>query len=400
VTRFAHLSDLHVGGFQKSLLRKKEEETIGEFVQTCLTEKVEFVVMSGDVFDSNIPPISQAVKLSKHLKAMKESGVRIYAIYGNHDFSATKTSLLELLDADGLLRIVNEPIHDKSGIIINGIHGTPGAKEVASFGQTERLEHKGGEPAVFMMHTAVLQDRVKVDPEQCIPMSLVPKGYSYIAAGHLHKRLEFRTEDGVPLNYPGPLFIGYGLSDLEGYMRGDDRGFYLVDLEPGDTKFEYIRIRKLEGDLLDVDAEAKDESEVKRLVEKALTDAQGRYSSDALLLLKVHGRLRHGRKSNITLFTKKKEKDFRFHIEFNDRSLYDPDEEVAEPGEELEKRIYELMASKFPAKVNPQFIEELLDTLSEEKREGMTTDDYREHIVSKVQAVLRTKLGDDFELQN
>lgn len=400
MTRFAHLSDLHVGGFQKPLLRKKEEETIGAFVEACLAEKVELVLMSGDIFDSNIPPISQAVKLSKHLKMLKERGVRIYAIYGNHDFSATRTSLLELLDADGLLHIVNEPFEDKSGIFINGIHGTPGAKEVASFSQAERLEYRGRRPAVFMMHTAVLQDRVRVDPEQCIPLSLVPRGYSYIAAGHLHKRLELKTEDGTPLNYPGPLYIGYGLADLESYMKGDDRGFYLVDLDSSGTRFEYIKIRRLEGDLLDIDAEAKDESEVKRLLDEAITSASRKYSSDALLLVKVHGRLSRGRKSSITLFTKKKEKESGHQIEFNDRGLFDPDEEVAEPGEELEKRIFELLASKFPVQVGRQFIEELLDALSEERKEGMTVDDYREHIVSKVQAILRPKLGGDFELQS
>jgi len=88
--KFVHASDIHVGGFAGRALRVKEEETLTTFVNRCIDEKVDFVVLAGDTFDSNIPPIREAIMFSKQMRKLKEAGIRVYAVYGSHDYSPTR----------------------------------------------------------------------------------------------------------------------------------------------------------------------------------------------------------------------------------------------------------------------------------------------------------------------
>ncbi|PSN86282.1 hypothetical protein B9Q02_03020 [Candidatus Marsarchaeota G1 archaeon BE_D] len=397
---FAHLSDLHVGGLTEKFLRKKEEETVNAFVEECLKEKVDFVLISGDLFDSNIPPLSEAIMLTKHLRALRDRGTRIYAIYGNHDYSALHSSMIELLAADGLLTLVEGAVKDPSGIVINGVHGRPGAKEVVLFERAENLEHKGSEPAVFMFHTAIYETGLIPRSEETIALSKLPQGYSYYAAGHIHKRLELKTKDGKPVNYPGPLFVGYGLGDLESYLKGEQRGFYFVQLERETLDFEYVPLRLLEGEYIEISAEGKSDADLCEQVCERVRQSASRLSKEALILVKIWGKLASGRRSSVIRRLSSLAKEVGVELKFNDRALLDPEEVVVERGEEFEKRALEALASSFPAKVSVEFVSSLIDTLGEEKREGETDADYEEKIKTQVLKKLEEATGESFELQD
>ena len=64
-----------------------------------------FILISGDLFHSNAPARLKVVKLAvAKMRWVTEQGIPIYVIFGNHDHSATSTSLIEVIESAGLLR--------------------------------------------------------------------------------------------------------------------------------------------------------------------------------------------------------------------------------------------------------------------------------------------------------
>ncbi|PSN95582.1 hypothetical protein B9Q06_05215 [Candidatus Marsarchaeota G2 archaeon ECH_B_2] len=390
--KFVHASDIHVGGFAGRALRVKEEETLTTFVNRCIDEKVDFVVLAGDTFDSNIPPIREAIMFSKQMRKLKEAGIRVYAVYGSHDYSPTRDSLIELLEADGVLTVINNEVQDPSGVWLNGVHGLVGAKEVYRFGEPElAAKHK---PSIFVFHTAVYEANM-TPKELSVPITNLPPGYTYYAAGHLHKRIELRSMEGSPINYPGPLFLGWSKADLENYFRGSDTGFYIVELEgDGNPRFEYVSLRGIRGGLVEVSAEGRSAAEVSGDVERKTSELIGSLPSGSVVLIKISGRLSTGTRAEVSIGLEKlRRKHAEYEFEINDRQLSDPEEVEVERGEQFEERAITKLAAEFPVKVEPSFIQQLIHTLGEEQPEGMTKADYEEALRSKCAQLLRHKLG-------
>lgn len=391
--RLAHAADIHIGGFPSRALREREEQAVSTFVDRCIEERVDLVLLAGDIFDSSIPPIREAIMFSRHMKRLREAGIRVYAVYGSHDYSRTRDNLIELLEADGVLRVINGPIEDMSGLGLNGVHGLVGAKEVHVFGDPQLGAAR--RPSVFVFHTAI-QEANMVPKEQSVPISSLPQGYSYYAAGHLHKKLEFRTAEGAPLNYPGPLFLGWGKGDLENYFRGSETGFYLVEIEgDGVASFEYVPLRTIRGGLVEVCADKRSASEVLAEVEQKTRETVQGLPEGSIVLLKIFGRLSEGSRATVSVGVEKLRKRFSWcEFEVNDRQLAEPEEAEVERGENFEERALQKLAAEFPVEVDVGFVERLIRTLGEERPEGMGVSDYQQQVRSRFEQLLREALGD------
>ena len=84
--KFIHLSDLHIG---KSLgdfnLIKDQEYILDEIVVMADAEKVDAVMIAGDVYDKSIPS-EEAVKLfDRFICKLAELSIKVFIISGNHD---------------------------------------------------------------------------------------------------------------------------------------------------------------------------------------------------------------------------------------------------------------------------------------------------------------------------
>ena len=84
--KFIHLSDLHIG---KSLgdfnLIKDQEYILDEIVVMADAEKVDAVMIAGDVYDKSIPS-EEAVKLfDRFICKLAELNIKVFIISGNHD---------------------------------------------------------------------------------------------------------------------------------------------------------------------------------------------------------------------------------------------------------------------------------------------------------------------------
>jgi len=100
--KFAHITDCHLGSWRSSRLRELNLKAFERAVETCVAEKVDFILITGDFFDVNVPDLAPVKKAVEVMKRARESGVEIYLIYGSHDFSPNTVSMIDILHSAGL----------------------------------------------------------------------------------------------------------------------------------------------------------------------------------------------------------------------------------------------------------------------------------------------------------
>ena len=84
--KFAHISDTHLGQYRSKIDR--ENDTYSAFSQAIaksIEEKVDFVILSGDIFDKSNPPNDAVLLMMQQLMLLKEKGIQSYFILGDHD---------------------------------------------------------------------------------------------------------------------------------------------------------------------------------------------------------------------------------------------------------------------------------------------------------------------------
>jgi DNA repair exonuclease SbcCD nuclease subunit len=62
--KFAHMADLHLGAHREPALRQLEMKVFHEAMDRCISGKVDFVLISGDLFHVGIPDLEIVMRQS------------------------------------------------------------------------------------------------------------------------------------------------------------------------------------------------------------------------------------------------------------------------------------------------------------------------------------------------
>src|SRR3989338_3807011 len=87
--KFAHMGDCHLGGWRQPELKELNFKSFQKAVDICLSEKVDFVLMAGDLFDSAYPPIDTLKDTFREFRKFAEAKIPFFLIAGCHDFSVS-----------------------------------------------------------------------------------------------------------------------------------------------------------------------------------------------------------------------------------------------------------------------------------------------------------------------
>ena len=308
--KFAHIADCHIGANRDSTLRDLELSAFRAAVDRCIEERVNFILITGDLFHVNVPDMGAANEAVKKLREAKEAGIEIYAIYGSHDYSPNETSMVDVLDSAGLIRKVTrgrmvegklrlEFITDPgTGAKLAGLSARQRGIERDFFELLDRetlAREKGFK--VFAFHSALTELKPGyLARMESIPLSLLPRGFDYYAGGHIHQHLLAQMPGYGTIGYPGPLFAGYP-RDLELSARGEKRGFYVVYFEEGVKDVRFVEIPVCQYVYVEYDANGKNSAEAQRELLKRLAelDVEGK-----LVVLRIKGELSGGKMSDIS----------------------------------------------------------------------------------------------------
>jgi len=307
--KFAHISDIHLGANTDPALASLEIRAFDKTIDTCINEKVDFILICGDMFHVSIPDLQIADHAVQKLKQLNDQNIPIYTIFGSHDFTPNGKSIIDLFQTADLIKniakgqfkeekiILNFTTDPKTGAKLVGIFGRKGGldKEYYQILDRETLEKEDGFK-IFAFHACL--DEFKPEymlPAESIPISNLPKGFNYYAGGHVHERMQKNLINYPNVIFPGTLF-GSQPRDHESSGRGEKRGFYIVEFEDKIQEIKFIPINVCEFIYEEFNLDPMNPIEA----EKYLTNKFETLDvNDKIVMLKVSGELSSGKISDI-----------------------------------------------------------------------------------------------------
>ncbi len=253
--RILHTSDWHLGrSFHGEDLLAAQGAFVDHLIETVQTEKVDLVVVSGDVYDRALPPVDAVALADDAFTRLAASRARVVIISGNHDSARRLGFSSRLVDAAGVhLRTdagrVHEPVllDDEHGAV--AVYGIPylepdvlkrewdlpkrshhaALAEAMSRIRADLAAQPSGTRSVVMAHAFVSgglpsesERDIAVGGISVVPLELFD-GIDYAALGHLHGRASLTDS----VRYSGSP-IAYSFSEA-----GHVKGSWLVDLDAG-----------------------------------------------------------------------------------------------------------------------------------------------------------------------
>ena len=374
---FAHIADCHIGAWKSEKLRKLNLECFKEAIKTCINRKVDFLLISGDLFNTALPQIEYLKQTVEQLKILKDNQIRVYIIPGSHDFSPSGKTILDVLEKAELVKNVMQYkdhkltfTEDPSGAKITGIYGRKGGLDNEEYQMLDKpsLENEQGFK-IFMFHTT-LEEFKPIKELQGLSSNLLPNNFQYYAGGHVH--YIFKTDfNGGKLTYPGALFPN-NFKELEEWQHG---GLYLCD---ENLNLEYVPIQLKKVLPITLNLNTLTPEQATELIKTSLPEN----TEDKILTVRIKGEI-DGKPSEIDF--KPINKLPSFTTLRNTAKLKSKQSIQSELKQGTVEQIESQHISETQTELN---ILELMETLDKEKHEGEKVKDFEQRIISEVSKVL------------
>ncbi|MGX5657830.1 exonuclease SbcCD subunit D [Geodermatophilus nigrescens] len=262
--RLLHTSDWHIGrSLHGADLLAEQEAVLSGLAEVVAAERVDAVLVAGDVYDRAVPSADATAVLDRVLTRLRAAGATVVLTPGNHDSARRLNFAAGLLAVSGVhvratVAGLDEPVllSDAHGDV--ALYGLPYLEPEIARHELGLADGDGGRGAsTARSHEAVLRaamDRVRADlflrpgtrsvvlahafvggglaseseRDICVGgVDIVPAavfdGVDYVALGHLHRPQSLSDR----LRYSGsPLPYSFG-------EAGQDKQAWLVDLDGG-----------------------------------------------------------------------------------------------------------------------------------------------------------------------
>lgn len=258
--RFLHIADVHLdtafagrSDDTRNRLRQASRDALAKCVETAVAERVDAVLIAGDLFDRTHLSFATERFLLAQLGALADAGIQVVYATGNHDPG-------DSVRAGGLDWPANVTVIDgeaPAAVTITGRDGDT-AGYVTGVGHAtgrvttdlSRLLHPVPDtplPQVALLHTLVTSVAGKGAHRPYAPSGLEHlrgAGFHYWALGHVHQRQELSADP--PVHYCGNL---QGRDPRETGPKGG----LLVDLtDPGHPVIEFREFSRVRWEHLAV----------------------------------------------------------------------------------------------------------------------------------------------------
>ncbi len=406
MVKFAHIADAHIGGWRDPKLSSLSLDAFNRALDVCLQENIDFVIIAGDLFNTALPGIEYMNSVARRLSDFRRRNIPVYAIPGSHDFSPSGKTFLSTLEEAGLVKLLNKAevknnklvlkpfVDERHNVVLFGMPGRRSSLEKSYYEMLDNSAFDGFDDffKIFVFHSAVLE--LSSNPaysSTAIPLSYLPDGFDYYAAGHVHSVIE-KTLSNKLVVYPGPVFPN-NFAELESLKHG---GFYLVSFDEHDKSkklsLSYVPIVVKNVYSISLNADALTPQDVFAAVKSKISDNE---FYDTIVLLRVFGRLRSGRVSDIDFNSLVKllyERGAYFVLK-NTYALTTKETELVKASsssvEEIEKRTVKdnLSSITFIPDTSKVFYE-LMSLLSKEPADGETKSRFELRLSSEFNQLL------------
>ncbi|MFC4322148.1 metallophosphoesterase family protein [Litchfieldia salsa] len=237
--RFLHIADLHLDspfiGLKKlpeQIYKRIRESTFQSFtrlISLAIREKVDFMIIAGDIFDQENRSIRAQARFRKELQRLSTHSIQVYIVHGNHDHVGAEWYEIEWPDHVHVFKSDEVEVKTFTKDLNSRVHiyGFSYPQRAVTENMTKYYTKK--EDADF--HIGILHGSVEGAKEhnQYAPFKveqLLQKKFDYWALGHIHKSQVLSNQPLIM--YPG---------NIQGRHRKEsgDKGGYIVHLTAEDA---------------------------------------------------------------------------------------------------------------------------------------------------------------------
>jgi exonuclease SbcD len=205
--RLLHTSDWHLGrSLHRADLRDAQAGFVDHLVSVVRSERVDVVLVSGDVYDRAVPPLDAVRLCEDAFVRIRSAGARVVVISGNHDSARRLGFGAKLIDSSGVF-LRTDVASCGEPVVLDGVaffalpYLEPEAvrAELGAGGHVgvttaalERVRAAAPPVSVVLAHAWVAggmasesERDITVGGVSAVPVSLFD-GFTYTALGHLH----------------------------------------------------------------------------------------------------------------------------------------------------------------------------------------------------------------------
>jgi len=212
--KILHTADIHLGAKFSGLgnkgvsQREQLRTTFKNVIATAVDERVNIVLIAGDLFDVNQQPQRNIDLVIEQFNLLKQNNIPICLIPGTHD-SLDSSSIYRKVDFEGkcsnLKIFADENISHKEYPDLNlTVYGKPNLSNRSYASPLKGLEPSTSSKFhIAMAHGAFyIPDKTAEDDHVFKTEEITASGMDYLALGHWHR--VYACSEKPPAWYPGP----------------------------------------------------------------------------------------------------------------------------------------------------------------------------------------------------
>jgi DNA repair exonuclease SbcCD nuclease subunit len=196
--RFVHAADLHLDsplqglaryeGAPVDAIRGATRHALENLVDLCLAEGARLLLVAGDLYDGSWKDYSTGLFFAQQMTRLRDAGVHVVWIRGNHDAASRLTQHLRLPD-----NVRELPVRRPDTIELEDLGIAVHGQGFATAAVTDDLAAAYPPPVpgalnIGLLHTALDGREGHAPYAPCRVDGLVARGYDYWALGHVHAR--------------------------------------------------------------------------------------------------------------------------------------------------------------------------------------------------------------------
>src|SRR5258708_3749986 len=234
--RFIHAADIHLDSPLRGLsryeglpideIREASRSAFDKLIRFACSEKVDFVVIAGDLYDSDWKDMGTGLYFAKAMGRLGAAGIPVFLIRGNHDAVSVLTRSLPLPENVHVFSDRTAETKELEALRV-ALHGRSfGARREVDDITPTYPEPISGVFNIGILHTSLGGYAEHETYAPCNMATLEAKGYDYWALGHVHEHAILNTS-------PYVVFSG----DLQGrhIREHDPKGAVLVEMDDGEV---------------------------------------------------------------------------------------------------------------------------------------------------------------------
>ncbi|MDR2850677.1 MAG: DNA repair exonuclease [Desulfovibrio sp.] len=275
--RYIHAADLHLDtafyGIADArlakLLRKATFTALDRLVQFCESEKPDFLVLAGDIYNQEDCSIKAQLALRDACLSLQRAAVRVFLAHGNHDPLSSRLATVALPDNVTVFGTAPEShVVEKQGAVVAVVHGISHERAGESKNLASLFSRNQAHDCfqLGVLHCAVTGQTGKDrNYAPCSVADLRASGLDAWALGHVHERCVLS---------PTPFIAYCGNAQGLHINEEGDRGCLLVTVGSTACESKFLPLGQVQWKTLAFDLEgAANVNDVEARLTRLLKDA-------------------------------------------------------------------------------------------------------------------------------